>query len=98
MISIFNTYKLYNGNTGQVLEEGDWIDNFSYYDKNHKIILQNIQIININENEITIELNDEKNNKENDVFIFLKLLHHFFHALFELTAIFCTCDNCCKVE
>ena len=58
MISIFNTYKLYNENTGQVLEEGDWIDNFSYYDKNHKIILQNIQIININENEITIELNE----------------------------------------
>ena len=58
MISIFNTYKLYNENTGQVLEEGDWIDNFSYYDKNHKIILQNIQIININENEITSELDE----------------------------------------
>ena len=58
MISIFNTYKLYNENTGQVLEEGDQIDNFSYYDKNHKIILQNIQIININENEITIELDE----------------------------------------
>ena len=58
MISIFNTYKLYNENTDQVLEEGDWIDNFSYYDKNHKIIWQNIQIININENDITIELDE----------------------------------------
>ena len=58
MISIFNTYKLYNENTGQVLEEGDQIDNFSYYDNKHKITLKDIQIININENEITIELDE----------------------------------------
>ena len=57
MIKTFCDYKLFNEGTSQILKEGDWIDNFSYYDKNHKIIWQNIQIININENDITIELN-----------------------------------------
>ena len=57
MIKTFCDYKLFNEDTSQILKEGDWIDNFSYYDNKHKITLKNIQIININENDITIELN-----------------------------------------
>lgn len=57
MIKTFCDYKLFNEGTSQILKEGDWIDNFSYYDNKHKITLKDIQIININENDITIELN-----------------------------------------
>ena len=57
MIKTFCDYKLFNEGTSQILKEGDWTDNFSYYDNKHKITLKDIQIININENDITIELN-----------------------------------------
>ena len=37
-------------------------------------------------------------NEKNNIFIFLKLVQDFLHSLFKLTTIFCTSNNCCKVE
>lgn len=55
MIFSYCNYGICNDDTSQCLEEWDTIDRLSYFDDEKRIVLENVQVKDIDENEITIE-------------------------------------------
>ena len=60
MIKTYCNYEVFNTNTGCSLEAGDMCNEFSYLDKGKKITLNDIYILDISINDITIQLDDSK--------------------------------------
>lgn len=49
---------LYNEDNGDCLEVGDYCDRFLYYDNGKGVVLENVNIQDIREKEVTLELDD----------------------------------------
>lgn len=58
MIHSYCNYGIYNEDTAQCLEEGDDVDRITYWDNEKKITLEDVQITDIREDEISIETED----------------------------------------
>lgn len=58
MIFSYCNYGICNEDTSQCLEEGDTVDRISYFDGEKRVVLENVQIKDINDSEITIETDD----------------------------------------
>ena len=58
-IRTYATYSIYDEDTASCIEEGDMLTSITYLDENYEeVTVKNIQITNINEEILTIELED----------------------------------------
>jgi hypothetical protein len=59
MINTHCNYRLFNEDTYDSLEEGNYISEFSYWDDGHKITLEKIYIKNIRKDKVTLLTTDD---------------------------------------
>ena len=60
MIKSYCNYGIYNEKTSQCLEEGDDVDQLTYWDDGRRVVLENVHISEITSDDITCELEDFK--------------------------------------
>lgn len=58
MIQSYCTYGIFNDQTSQCLEDGDYVECLSYWDDEKKIVLKDVQVQSIDKDEVTFALED----------------------------------------